>query len=97
MDRRPAKGFFRDDYFYAANCFATAEHGRTHIDAPIHFFADRETVDQIPLAAYWAGRLGRRFRPLDLRANDESMVRLGIRTTQRSLTNINLHVVAFRV
>jgi kynurenine formamidase len=50
MDRRPAKGFFRDDYFYAANRFATAEHGGTHIDAPIHFFANRETVDQIPLS-----------------------------------------------
>ncbi len=36
-------------YFYSANRFATAEHGGTHIDAPIHFFADRETVDQIPL------------------------------------------------
>mgnify|MGYP002621565400 CR=1 FL=1 len=36
-------------YFYASNRFATAEHGGTHIDAPIHFYADRETVDQIPL------------------------------------------------
>ncbi|QEG36874.1 cyclase family protein [Bythopirellula goksoeyrii] len=36
-------------YYYASNRFATAEHGGTHIDAPIHFYADRETVDQIPL------------------------------------------------
>ena len=42
---RTAKG-----YFYAANRFAAAEHGGTHLDAPIHFFEDRRTVDEIPLA-----------------------------------------------
>ncbi len=36
-------------YYYAANRFQAAEHGGTHIDAPIHFFADRDTVDRIPL------------------------------------------------
>jgi len=36
-------------YYYSANRFCTAEHGGTHIDAPIHFFAGRQTVDQIPL------------------------------------------------
>ena len=36
-------------YYYAANRFAAAEHGGTHVDAPIHFFKDRPTVDQIPL------------------------------------------------
>jgi len=36
-------------YYYAANRFRTAEHGGTHIDAPIHFHADRWTVDEIPL------------------------------------------------
>lgn len=36
-------------YYYAANRFAAAEHGGTHIDAPIHFHADRHTVDQIEL------------------------------------------------
>jgi len=36
-------------YFYAANSFSTAEHGGTHIDAPIHFAAKHQTVDQIPL------------------------------------------------
>ncbi len=36
-------------YFYSANRFRTAEHGGTHIDAPIHFFNQRQTVDQIPL------------------------------------------------
>ncbi|HVW38571.1 MAG TPA: cyclase family protein [Pirellulales bacterium] len=36
-------------YFYSANRFAAAEHGGTHLDAPIHFFKDRRTVDEIPL------------------------------------------------
>lgn len=36
-------------YYYFANNFCTAEHGGTHIDAPIHFYKDRNTVDQIPL------------------------------------------------
>jgi kynurenine formamidase len=36
-------------YYYAANNFATAEHGGTHLDAPIHFAKGHRTVDQIPL------------------------------------------------
>jgi kynurenine formamidase len=36
-------------YYYAAHRFRMAEHGGTHIDAPIHFHADRWTVEQIPL------------------------------------------------
>jgi kynurenine formamidase len=36
-------------WFYAANRFCTAEHGGTHLDAPIHFARDRRTVDQLPL------------------------------------------------
>jgi kynurenine formamidase len=36
-------------YFYAANRLCAAEHGGTHIDAPIHFHEDRDTVDAIPL------------------------------------------------
>ena len=36
-------------YYYAANRFSTAEHGGTHIDAPVHFARGRHTVDQIPL------------------------------------------------
>jgi kynurenine formamidase len=36
-------------YYYAANRFTTAEHGGTHLDAPIHFAADHETADQIDL------------------------------------------------
>lgn len=36
-------------YYYSANNFATAEHGGTHIDAPIHFAEGKQTVDEIPL------------------------------------------------
>ena len=46
--RGPA-GLTEKGYFYAANRFAAAEHGGTHMDAPIHFFRGRHTVDQIPL------------------------------------------------
>src|SRR5690606_20975515 len=46
--RGPA-GFTEKGYYYAANRFCAAEHGGTHVDAPIHFFQGRQTVDQIPL------------------------------------------------
>ncbi len=46
--RGPA-GITEKGYYYAANRFEAAEHGGTHIDAPIHFFEGRHTVDQIPL------------------------------------------------
>jgi kynurenine formamidase len=34
---------------YAANNFSTAEHGGTHIDAPVHFARGRNAVNEIPL------------------------------------------------
>lgn len=42
-------GFTNDGYYYTAFNFSAAEHGGTHIDAPIHFAKDRPTVDQIPV------------------------------------------------
>lgn len=36
-------------YFYASNRFSSAEHGGTHLDAPIHFAEGHPTVDQLPL------------------------------------------------
>jgi kynurenine formamidase len=36
-------------FFYAANNLFTAEHGGTHIDAPVHFAQGRPAVDGIPL------------------------------------------------
>jgi kynurenine formamidase len=44
-----AEGVTPTGYFYAANRFAAAEHGGTHIDAPYHFSATGQTVDAIPL------------------------------------------------
>jgi len=44
-----ADGMTEQGYYYAANNFFAAEHGGTHIDAPIHFAKGRRTVDQIPL------------------------------------------------
>jgi kynurenine formamidase len=36
-------------YWYAANNFSAAEHGGTHLDAPVHFAEGKWTTDQIPL------------------------------------------------
>jgi kynurenine formamidase len=44
-----ADGVTPGGYYYAANNFSTAEHGGTHLDAPVHFAAGRHAVDQIPL------------------------------------------------
>ncbi len=39
-------------YYYAANRFETAEHGGTHLDAPIHFSAGGQTAEQIPVERF---------------------------------------------
>ncbi len=36
-------------FFYAANNFSAAEHGGTHLDAPIHFAEGQYATDEIPL------------------------------------------------
>lgn len=36
-------------FHYAANTFCTAEHGGTHLDAPVHFAEGQQSVDAIPL------------------------------------------------
>jgi len=36
-------------WFYASNSLCTAEHGGTHLDAPIHFAAERLTTEKLPL------------------------------------------------
>ncbi|WP_457652273.1 cyclase family protein [Rhodocaloribacter sp.] len=36
-------------YYYAAYSFCTAEHGGTHLDAPVHFAEGQRTTDEIPL------------------------------------------------
>lgn len=36
-------------YYYEAYTFASAEHGGTHLDAPIHFYEGGQTVDEIEI------------------------------------------------
>jgi kynurenine formamidase len=44
-----ADGITPQGYYYAANNFSGAEHGGTHLDAPVHFAKGRWSVEQIPL------------------------------------------------
>jgi kynurenine formamidase len=46
---RVADGVTEKGYYYAANNFASSEHGGTHIDAPVHFAKGHLAVDAIPL------------------------------------------------
>ena len=46
---RVAEGVTPGGYYYAANNFSTAEHGGTHLDAPVHFAQGRDTADRVPL------------------------------------------------
>ena len=43
------EGMTEGGYYYSAYKYAAAEHGGTHIDAPVHFAKGRHSVDQIPL------------------------------------------------
>ena len=45
-----AAGMQDAGYYYAANNFSAAEHGGTHLDAPVHFSEGSDTVEKIPLA-----------------------------------------------
>jgi kynurenine formamidase len=49
------EGLTDKGYYYTANTFCSAEHGGTHIDAPIHFAEGRNTVDEIPLEKLMGG------------------------------------------
>jgi kynurenine formamidase len=44
-----AHGHTDSGFFYAANRFSSAEHGGTHLDAPIHFAEGRHSAAEIPL------------------------------------------------
>ena len=44
-----SKGYTDKGFYYSANSFCAAEHGGTHLDAPIHFYENRYSVDEIPL------------------------------------------------
>jgi kynurenine formamidase len=38
-------------HWYEANNFQAAEHGGTHLDAPVHFAEGRRTTDSVPLSS----------------------------------------------
>ena len=44
-----SRGLTEAGTWYAANSFCAAEHGGTHLDAPIHFAEGRRTASEIPL------------------------------------------------
>jgi kynurenine formamidase len=46
---RTAWGADEQGHWYAAARFSAAEHGGTHLDAPVHFASGRRPVDEIPL------------------------------------------------
>jgi kynurenine formamidase len=48
---RVAYGEAPGGYFYAANNICMAEHGGTHMDAPLHFAAGGLTADAVPLSS----------------------------------------------
>lgn len=43
------EGTTEQGYYYSAYRYSAAEHGGTHIDAPVHFAKGHNTVDGIPL------------------------------------------------
>ena len=45
-----AYGRTEGGWFYSSYGFSTAEHGGTHLDAPIHFAEGRRTADEIPVS-----------------------------------------------
>lgn len=62
-----AYGNVEAGYFYSANNFSAAEHGGTHIDAPIHFAKGKQTVDEIPIDKL----IGKAIK-IDVRKNAEN-------------------------
>lgn len=45
------EGVTEGGWYYTAYSLRTAEHGGTHLDAPIHFAADTWTADEVPLSS----------------------------------------------
>src|SRR5882762_11455137 len=43
------EGITDKGYYYSAYKYSAAEHGGTHIDAPVHFAKGHHSVDEIPL------------------------------------------------
>ena len=49
VSKRDFAGTTEEGFYYSANKYSAAEHGGTHIDAPVHFAEGHQSVDQIPL------------------------------------------------
>src|SRR5687767_13210202 len=47
--KKDFEGTTEQGYYYSAYQYSAAEHGGTHIDAPVHFAKGRNSVDEIPL------------------------------------------------
>ncbi len=43
------QGMTEGGYWYEANTIRTAEHGGTHLDAPVHFSEGKQSTDEVPL------------------------------------------------
>lgn len=50
VHEQQAYGPTEGGWFYASYRYAAAEHGGTHLDAPIHFAEGRQASDEIPLS-----------------------------------------------
>ncbi|MCB0838390.1 MAG: cyclase family protein [Bacteroidetes bacterium] len=44
-----SEGMTEKGYYYSAYDFCSAEHGGTHLDAPVHFAEGKHSVEQIPV------------------------------------------------
>lgn len=44
-----SEGYTPGGYYYSAYDFRAAEHGGTHLDAPVHFAEGRDHTDEVPL------------------------------------------------
>ncbi len=47
--KKDFEGVTEKGFYYSAYKYSAAEHGGTHLDAPVHFSKGRHSVDQIPL------------------------------------------------
>ena len=45
-----SEGMTELGYYYSAYKFCAAEHGGTHVDAPVHFALGKKSVDQLPVS-----------------------------------------------
>jgi kynurenine formamidase len=75
---RGSEGMTPGGYFYAAHRMRLAEHGGTHLDAPIHFFAGGSTAERVPLARLIAPVVVVDVREVCARDRDHAITRAEI-------------------